>query len=317
MYRTILVPLDGSPFGEAALPLALSLARRAGAVLHLVHVMPPIGTIYSEAPLYIDSSLERELFQHQRERNRVYLEGLAKKLGAMAPVVVQTTLLAGDIPTLLRNHASEVSADLVVMTTHARGPLGRFWLGSVADELVRKLPMPVLLVRPDEAVTSFEPEPAPTRILVPLDGQPLAEQVLDRAVELGTLLQARLTLFRIVKPVLPTPYPVEGASMAQIAQSLIEETTKIQGQLVQEAKDYLEKVAGGLRERGLQVTTLVEVEEKPALAILHHAAEIDLVAISTHGRPGLSRLFLGSVADKVIRGGHVPVLVYRPVEPKK
>jgi nucleotide-binding universal stress UspA family protein len=317
MYRNILVPVDGSPFGEAALPLALSLARRSGAVLHLVHVMPPIGTIYSEAPLYIDSSLEQELFEHQRERNQAYLDGLARKLGARASVVVKTALLAGDIPLLLRTHAIDTHADVVVMTTHARGPLGRFWLGSVADDLVRKLPMPLLLVRPGEKVTEFEPEPAPRHILVPLDGEPMAEQMLERAVEVGTLMEADYTLLRVIRPVLPTPYTAEGASMAQIAQSLIEETNKIQEQIAKEAREYLEKVAGGLRQRGLKVNTRVVVEEGVALAILHQAQSTDLIALCTHGRRGLTRLFLGSVADKVIRGGHLPVLVFRPIEVKK
>jgi len=317
MYRTILVPVDGSPFREAALPLALSMARRAGAMLHLVHVMPPVGTIYSEAPLYIDSSLERELFEHERARHQAYLEQLTKKLGAKAPVVVKTALLAGDIPAMLRNYATEVKANLVVMTTHARGPLGRFWLGSVADDLVRKLSIPVLLVRPEEAVTAFEPEPAPRRILIPLDGEPLAEQILERAVDLGQLMEADYTLLRVIKPVLPITYTAEGASMAQMARSLIEETGRIQEQIRKEAQEYLEKVAAGLRNRGLKVNTVVEVEDKPALAVLNLASLADLVALCTHGRHGLPRLFLGSVADKVIRGGHLPVLVLRPVETGK
>jgi len=105
--------------------------------------------------------------------------------------------------------------------------------------------------------------------------------------------------------------------MAQIAQSLIEETNKIQEQIQKEAQEYLEKLAVGLRKRGLKVLTRVEVEDKPALAVLHHAKETDLVALCTHGRRGLTRLFLGSVADKVIRGGHLPVLVYRPVDVSK
>ncbi len=313
MYRTILVPVDGSPFGEAALPLALSLARRAGAMLQLVHVMLPMGTIYSEAPLYIDSNLEKELFEHERARHHAYLEKLAKKLGAMASVVVKTTLLTGDIPAMLRNHAAEVKANLVVMTTHARGPLGRFWLGSVTDELIRKLTVPVLLVRPGEEVTAFEPEPAPRHVLIPLDGEPLAEQIIERAVEVGQLLEADYTLMRVIKPVLPMVYTVEGASMTQMARSLIEETGKIQEQIRQEAEAYLEKVARGMRDRGLKVDVAVEVEDKPALAILNLARTTDMVALCTHGRAGLTRMFLGSVADKVIRGGHVPVLVYRPV----
>jgi nucleotide-binding universal stress UspA family protein len=195
--------------------------------------------------------------------------------------------------------------------------MGRFWLGSVADEMVRKLPMPLLLVRPDEAAARFEPEPTPRHILIALDGEPLAEQVLERAMEMGTLTGASYTLLRVIKPVLPTPYTAEGASMAQMAQSLIEETERIQEQIRKEALAYLERVAGEFCKHDMKVAVRVEVEDSPALAILKLAPSADVVALSTHGRHGLSRLFLGSVTDKVIRGGHVPVLVYRPMEEKK
>jgi nucleotide-binding universal stress UspA family protein len=312
-----MVPLDGSPFGECALPLALSLARRANATLQLVQVMPPLGSIYTETPMFVDSSFEEELREHERASHLAYLERTLKKLHKLAPVPVQTVLLEGDIPNLLRQQALRGGASLVVMTTHARGPMGRFWLGSVADELVRKLPMPVVLVRPGERCTAFDTEPEPRNILIPLDGTPLAEQVIEPAVELGCLMDANYTLLRVIKPVLPVTYPLEGAGLADVAQSLIERTERFQNQLRQEAQDYLDRVAAGLRQRGCRVVTCVDVEEKPALAILNHAQSSDLVAMSTHGRHGLSRLFLGSVADKVIRGAHLPVLVYRPVEAVK
>ncbi len=317
MYRTILVPLDGSPFGEAALPLALNLAHKAGAVLHLVHVMPPLGTIYSEVPLYMDSALEQELYEHQKTSHQEYLTRLARQLGEAAPVVVKTSLLSGDIPSQVQAQVAQTRADLVVMTTHGRGPMGRFWLGSVTDELVRKLPLPLLLVRPDEAVASYEPEPLLRHILIPLDGESLAEQIIEPVLDLGQLMDADYTLLRVIKPVFPVTYPLEGASMTEVAQSLVEQTQAIQTQIEREASDYLEKIAAGLRKRGFKVVTRVEIEDKPALAILHQAQAADLVALCTHGRGGLTRLFLGSVADKVIRGGHFPVMVLRPVETGK
>jgi len=317
MYRKILVPLDGSLFGESALPLAVSLARRAGAVIELIEIMPPLGAIYSDAPLSVDSELEQQLHAHDKAQHQAYLKDLAKRLGEFTPMPVQTVLLEGDIPTLLRTHAVQAGVDLVVMTTHARGPMGRFWLGSVADELVRKLPLPLLLLRPEGEPPQYEPEPLLRHILIPLDGQPLAEQILEPALALGRLMDADYTLLRVIKTVLPVTYPLEGISLAQAAESLIERTEDLQRALRQEARTYLDKVAVGLRERGFRVTTRVEVEDKPALAVLHQAVGADLVAMSTHGRGGLSRLFLGSVADKVIRGCHLPVLVQKPVEAKK
>ena len=145
----------------------------------------------------------------------------------------------------------------------------------------------------------------------------MAEQIIEPALDLGQLMDADYTLLRVIKPVFPATYPLEGASMTEVAQSLVEQTQAIQTQIEREAHDYLEKVAAGLRKRGFKVVTRVEVEDKPALAILHQAQAADLVALCTHGRGGLSRLFLGSVADKVIRGGHFPVMVLRPVETGK
>jgi len=317
MYRTILVPLDGSPFGEAALPLAFNLARRAEAILELVHVIPPLATVFSEASLYLESSLEQEIFDFQKARHQEYLTQVTRKLSALGSVVVRTTLLSGDIPSLIRAHADQVHADLVVMTTHGRGPMGRFWLGSVADELVRKLPMPVLLIQPGEAAAQFEPEPLLRHILIPLDGQPLGEEMIEPALALGRLMDADYTLLRVIRPVLPVTYPTESASLIVVNKSLQEQAQARQEGLRQEAQGYLEKIAGGLRERGFRVVTRVDVQDRPALAILNHAAEIDLVALGTHGRAGLSRLFLGSVADKVIRGSHLPVMVLRPVKTVK
>jgi nucleotide-binding universal stress UspA family protein len=317
MYHTVLVPLDGSTFGEAALPLALSIARRAGGRLQLVNVMPPLGPIYTEAVLFTDTNLERELRQHNLGMQQTYLDGVVRRLKEVAEdVPVSTRVLEGDIAAELRMLATEIGADLVVMTTHARGPLGRFWLGSVADELVRRLPMPVLLVRPGEGAPVFEPEPLLKHILIALDGEPFAEQILGPALELGRLLGADFTLLRVIKPVFPVTYPVDNASMAQVAQSVIERTQEMQEQLRLSAQDYLEKLATPLRATGLCVLTRIEVEEKPVLAILHHAAAVDLIALETHGRRGLSRLLVGSVADKVIRGAGLPVLVHRPVETK-
>src|SRR5262249_29599904 len=143
MYRSVLVPLDGSTLGEQALPLALSIARRAGATLHVVHVHSPLAEYYVEgAVVAIGPSLEA----HLKESRRAYLDGVVRRLADVSPVTVTPVLLEGHVAESIRVCAKSMSVDLVVMTTHGRGPLGRFWLGSVADALVRELPMPLLLV---------------------------------------------------------------------------------------------------------------------------------------------------------------------------
>ena len=314
MYRSILVPLDGSPFGEHALPLALGIARRTGATVQILNVLTTIATLYGESPMFVDDQLEQRLRDRQVESQEKYLDQVARRIEAASAVKVVKLVDDGEIASTVRAQAVRNNADLIVMTTHGRGPLGRFWLGSVADELVRESPVPVLLMRPSEKDVDLTREPPLKHFLVPLDGSPLAEQMLPYAVELGRFLGADFTLMRVVKPV-GTFVPIGDAGTVGFeVQAMVERVETLQRRLAKEAQDYLERVAGRLREAGLTVLTRVDVAEQPATAILHDAAPavVDLVALETHGRRGLSRLFLGSVADKVIRGAHVPVLVHRP-----
>ena len=97
-----------------------------------------------------------------------------------------------------------------------------------------------------------------------------------------------------------------------MVQDLVTQTESLQDEIRTEAQDYLIRVAAPLRQRGLTVRACVEAEDTPARAILRHAESADMVALATHGYRGLSRLFLGSVADKVIRNAQVPVLVVKP-----
>lgn len=309
MYRSILVPLDGSTFGEHALPLALSIARRASATLRLVHVHSPLAVAYPEA-VSVDEAVEFHLKQH----HLAYLKGVVQRLQDVSAVAVTPELLEGGIAESIRVTAESTGADLVVMTTHGRGPMGRFWLGSVADQLVRDLPMPLLLVRPHETVPDLRQEAVLKHLLLPLDGSALSEQMIEPAVALGRLMDADYTLLRVIKPPTPLNFGTERVGLGEKAQSVLDQIDRLQQQLHQAAAAYLGLVAERLRKQSLRVQIKVAVEHQPAAAILHEAVapSIDLIALETHGRHGLSRLFLGSVADKVIRGTSLPVLVHRP-----
>src|SRR5262249_51238501 len=110
MYRSLLVPLDGSQFGEQALPLALTIARRAGATLRLVHVHPPLAGAYAEGHLFMDPTLDRQVAEQQR----AYLARLAGRLASHGSVTVSSDVLQGEIVTTLRDLASGTGTDLVV-----------------------------------------------------------------------------------------------------------------------------------------------------------------------------------------------------------
>lgn len=296
MFRKLVVPLDGSSFAEFALPVATTLARRIGADLELVMVRDPEPAFafgeWSESP------------EPWREE---YLEGVAERTGRGLEERVSHRLRLGRAPLELERHLESNEVDLVVMATHGRGPLSRFWQGSVADHLLRTATCPVLLVRPAE---DEEPVPADRvafdHILVPLDGSKLAESVLQPALRLAELFGGRVTLLGVVH------YP------GTVTSSYIPETVEPSGESVAEdtarTERYLDETAERLRDGSREIGTEVRVDVHPVSGILDAAGDldVDLVAIATHGRGGMSRVLLGSVTDKLVRASTRPTLVYRP-----
>ncbi len=153
-------------------------------------------------------------------------------------------------------------------------------------------------------------------MLIPLDGSELAEQILEPALALGAATQAEYTLLRVVKQMAAASYDPASGRVSGLRESLLKQMQVMDRQQWTEAQEYLERLAGGLRARSLTVQRRVIPHEQPAAAILDDAQKnaADLIALATHGRGGLKRLLLGSVADKVVRGAATPVLVYRPVD---
>ena len=308
MARSILVPLDGSTFGEHALPLAMSMAKRLDASLNLMHVHSLLDATYAELQVF-DNTLDQEL----RDREREYLHKVQKQVQDRLSVPVTIRNVDGDVATLIREQADSLGASWVVMTTHARGPFGRFWLGSVTDELVRSLPISLVLVHPAQHAPDLTKDVPIQHMLIPLDGTPLAEDILDSALTLGKAMKADYTLLRVVTPVYPMTLPAEPAIFGSVATDIMERVEKMHADLRREAMGYLETMAARLRGDGLNVQCRVSIEEQPGVAILQNAKPpIDMIAIETHGRGGLSRMLLGSVADKVIRGSTLPILVHKP-----
>jgi nucleotide-binding universal stress UspA family protein len=310
MYRSILVPLDGSTFGEHAVPWAATIARRAGAKMTLAHVHEPASVLYGEGAVMLSDELDT----HARGQKQLYLDHVVGRLYGGAAMTAEARMLEGGVVEAIHEYVNKNHIDLVVMTTHGRGPMGRFWLGSAADKLVRRLNVPLLLVHPAATTPDLTEERAVHHILIPLDGSELAEGIITPATSLGESMQSDYTLLRVVRPVHPTLPYTEGLSVAQMAGEILDRIETLQGEVLKEAQGYLTGVAEKLRARSIGVRTRVAVEEHPASAILQEAGTCgaDLIAIETHGRGGLIRLVLGSVADKVLRGSTIPVLVHHP-----
>lgn len=301
MFRDILVPLDGSSFAEAALPLATGLARRSRARLHLVlaHEPQPVfagmGDMLPPPP---------ELEEDRIERERRYLREQAAALRQADGLTVGFQEALGSPGPQICEEATRLDADLIVMATHGRGTFQRIWLGSVADYVVRHVTIPALLVPPG---TAARPSPEAIRnILVALDLSKDAEAILEPAMGLAKLTGAQITLMHVVELVfgvgrvtIPTPIVADG--------ELIEESRT-------RAERRLRRVSARLRKAGVSVSTRISSGINAAGGLLDALAEADydLVALTTHGIGGLRRLLLGGVADKVIRGSTKPILVLRP-----
>lgn len=305
MPNSVLVPVDGSNFAEHALPYALGIARRTGATLHLALAHVPSEVLSPHYPL-VDALEVRDA--ELREHDAAYIEALVERLKPSG-VDLKPALLRGRVASALADYVDAAAIGLVVMTTHGRGGLQRAWLGSTADSLIRHSMIPILLARPAEDTREIGPESDHEfhSVLVALDGSDTAETALRDAFEIGITETASLTLVHVIQP------PVAAASpyLPHTIQLTHDEMEAREAHM----RTYLERVAAGAWLEGRVTEVRVPVDYHPAPAILELAEEegADLIVLGTHGRGGLRRLVLGSVADKVIRGTHRPVLVHRGV----
>jgi nucleotide-binding universal stress UspA family protein len=285
--RAILTPLDGSRLAEESLRAACATARRTGATLHMTLVHHPVTPNLDSAAM---ASAVGELDRLARDGEEQYLAQVADRMHGQYGVHVEHEILDGPVPETIAAQVERVGAELVVMTTHGRGVVSRFWLGSVADHLLRHLEVPILLLRHHEPA-SQDSRMAFRRMLIALDGSERAEAIIEPALILCPPPTAEIALFRVVPPNSARSAQLQGAAAV-----------------------YLDEVADRLERRGCRVSTTVVGAEHPAQAILDQARPeaTDCIAMATRGASGVKRLVLGSVTDKVVRGSDVPVLALHP-----
>ncbi len=297
-FQSILVPLDGSQLAEHAIPIAQAIAERARCKLKLVMVHDRI--IMTPGP----ENTKLELAMQKADRE--YLKSVTARVRERLERSVSSAVLQGlPIVETLARYIRELGADLVVMTTHGRGGIRRAWLGSVTDQLIRSAQVPVLVVRPGEAGTA-RPAWEPGEILVALDGSPLAEATLEPAIGLARPWDAELSLVQIVSPITPTSDP-----HLTFPSSYSDEVTALRRE---SAQDYIRDLAEQIRESGVRASGVAVIggAVPETLIQLADPERVGLMVVATHGLGGMRRMVLGSVADKVVRGANVPVLVVRP-----
>jgi nucleotide-binding universal stress UspA family protein len=293
MFKTIFVPLDGSALAEQALEVARPLALLDGAEVTLLRV-PEATQVFIPAEsgysvLYPDISAGQA-----RAEAKEYLAETRATLGQV--IKTQAHLGSGEVAAAIVDDAKLARADLIVMASDGYSGFTRWMLGSVAEKVLHAAPCPVLVIRQ---------KPPGQRILIPLDGSRLAEQVLPAAMLVAMALHLPVTLLRVLPPLAPE----ELANMDEAERGL---GARLQEEIRAEAEDYLHQTM-----KGYATATAINVALEggnPARAILHYAEThgCDLIAMATHGRTGLRRWLYGSVTEKVLRGYHGSMLVTRP-----
>jgi len=302
MYSKILVPLDGSKTAENVLPLARCFARNLQIPVELLGVVDT-AELARRHVAADPASMVRTLADDATQRFGDYLERVAKNFHIGK---VQCTVRRGNAAEAIIESAAAENQTLIAMATHGRSGLDRWLLGSVAEKVLRGALNPTVVVRAkEEKNPAWEMTPL-KRVIVPLDGSELAENVLPSVEELAKKLDLEVTLLGV--------YGVSSAISSGGEGSY--NTTQIKefiGGLRSETLAYLEKKAAELKRKGLDKVSVVAKEGLAADEIISTARHTldNLIAMCTHGRSGVKRWMLGSVTETVVRHSRDPVLVIR------
>ena len=311
MYSKIIVPLDGSELSERSLPYARRIAGALSIPIELVEafdVLPAAAQITGAA-----FATQRMLEEAQAQSSR-YLEQVQTELRSQGHTAITRTLPGAPASAIVDWVGGDPDA-LVAMSTHGRGGIARWALGSVADKVLHAIPNPMLLIRGTAAKAPTEVEPK--TVLVPLDGSALSELSLEHAATVAAALQARIVLLRVNQDAelyrqylrtaerrVPGEPESDWAPAEELARADAEDS-RISLERASRRLAVEFGFAGDVASRPVESRNVAE-------AIVDMAAsEQAMLVMATHGRSGINRLVLGSVTDRVVRHSDVPVLVVR------
>lgn len=282
MFRRVLIPLDGSAAAERVVHQIDVLVPPGLTEILLVHVARQVSPLEGRTGLLVEEGIRQRMAR---------LADPVRRLGEVG-IPARAILRRGEIAEQIIGAALDAGADLIAMATHGRGPIGRLLLGSVADEVVRGSPVPVLLVRSEARALP------PGRILVPLDGSARSFRILPYVMKMARGSGSWIALLYVGRENDPDGVlPLEHLDRPAVA--FVER--------------HMQSWARRLRAKGAcvnVVTTLGDPTDE--ILRLQEAEGFDLVAMCTHGRTGFERLAMGSVTQEVLRKAGVPLLVLRP-----
>ena len=287
---TVLVPLDGSELAQRAVPFATTITEQDGRTLLLLRA---VNTMIAVTPREAQAMLKEATAE---------LEAYAATLNA-ENVRIETRVVDAPADVAILEAAEDEEINLIVMSTHGRSGLGRWIYGSVADAVLRDAPVPVMIV-PPHGLTGWTAD-TPPKILVPLDGSTLAMAAIGPATQLADSLGATLVLGSVVPFPHYTAY-AEGYTFVDPAPT--ENALAV-------SRRYLQDIAAGIRTE-TRTVTVSAMFGSPFYGVSTMAADLNatLIVMATHGRGGIVRAVMGSVATATLRQSSVPVLLVRPDE---
>jgi len=285
-YQTILVPLDGSDVAEYAIGYAVDLARMHHARLLLACLADAIDAEAAHLPL----AAEQLTCQEAQAR----LQTLRHQLRAEEIEVEARVIESPDPRAALERLIEAESVHLIVMSTQGWTGMLNWVFGPDLESALNALPVPLLLVRP----TTY-------KIVVPLDGSSWSESALPQAREIARAFDAEIILLHVYQT--PT-----GSYADQLALAGQQEAAE---RPYEEMHDILIGLRNTLRREGIRAREQMIRSNNPAQAIIEFVASeagVSMVVMSTHGRTGISRLLMGSVAQTVLKGLRCPVTLVHP-----
>ena len=322
MFSRILVPLDGSPLAEVAIPHAELFARIFGSSIHLLRVLEPIS--YHENPAAVDP-LQWQI--HKAEAD-AYLQGIANRvrenLGEKSSTDegerkgrVDFTVREGKAAENIVDFAHTENIDLLVICTHGSGGLSRWNISSVTQKVINLIYLPVLIIRAYDRSILDENIKRYRRILLPIDSSRRAECSLSAGIELtrgemsvGGLSEAvgdKSTLFlaAVIRPPelpIPEPFPIE---ICQLTENLLQLSHQAVERYLYEMKERLPVNCD---------TCVVESTSVPsAIQGLAEQEDIDMVILCAHGYSGQVTWPYGTVTWNYIQHGTKPLLIIQDV----
>ncbi len=295
IIKNLLIPLDGSTLAESVLPYAIQIARKLKISVTLLHLIETGAPEKIHGQMHLTKPAQAEKYLRSISSSEIF-----KNIDV--EIHVHETSVE-DVAKSISEHSKELKQDLVIMCTHGSGGIHHILFGTIAQQVISLGITPVMLINP---LRDFKSQNCRLEnFLIPLDGNPEHEHVLDYALWFAKICGAKIHLFSAI--------PRFGTMSGEFTQSnrlLPGTTSRMMDMLVTDAEEYLTKLKDKLEQSGLKVTSGYSRGD-PAEEITEAAKKkkADLIILATHGKKGAEAFWEGSITPKISKSSSIPLLL--------